>query len=114
MNHDLNQITDAEFDEFVSSSPLTIVDFTANWCPPCRMMNPVYQEMAAKYGDKVQFLKVDGDENPIVMQRYSVQSLPTFAFFQNGEFVNRIIGARPKGQFEAEIQAFIERAAVAA
>lgn len=114
MIHDINQVTDAQFDEAITVSPLTIVDFTANWCPPCRMMNPVYKGMAAKYGNQIQFLKVDGDDNPAVMQRYSIQSLPTFAFFQNGQIVKRFIGARPSGQFEAEIQAFVAQASVPA
>lgn len=114
MTHDVNHVTDAQFDEALAASPLTIVDFTANWCPPCRMMNPVYKDMAAKYGNQIQFLKVNGDDNPALIQRYSVKSLPTFAFFQDGQIVKRLIGARPSGQFEAEIQAFVEQALVAA
>jgi thioredoxin 1 len=114
MNHNVNHVTDAQFDDVIVTSPLTIVDFTANWCPPCRMMDPVYKEMAEKYGSQVQFLKVNGDDNPVLIQRYSIQSLPTFAFFQNGQMISRIIGARPAGQFEAEIQAFMEKVAVAA
>ena len=113
MTHNVNHVTDAQFDEALTTTPLTIVDFTANWCPPCRMMNPVYQEMAEKYGSQIQFLKVNGDDNPAVIQRYSVQSLPTFAFFHNGQIVKRVIGARPSGQFEAEIQAFMEQTTVA-
>ncbi len=112
MKTDVNHVTDAQFTEALAAGPLTIVDFTADWCPPCRMMDPVYKEMAATYGNQIQFLKVNSDDNPVVIQRYAVRSLPTFAFFKNGEFVKRLIGARPAGQFEVEIQAFVAETAV--
>jgi len=101
------KVNSETFEATIQGTPLTIVDFTADWCAPCRMMHPVYKQMAAKYGDKVAFVVVDTEENPDVIMRYGVQSLPTFTFFRNGEAVKRIVGARPGGKFDAEIQAFI-------
>ncbi|MCP5097088.1 MAG: thioredoxin family protein [Chloroflexi bacterium] len=111
--NNVNQVMSDSFDTAVAHTPLTIVDFTADWCPPCRMMHPVYQQMATKFGDQIQFLTVNGDENPELISRYSIQAFPTFAFFQDGQIVNRLIGARASGKFEVEIQAFINKTSVA-
>jgi thioredoxin 1 len=107
----MNKVIETSSDTFaatVQEMPLTIVDFTADWCPPCRMMQPVYRQMAEKYGDKVAFVSVDTETYPDILIRYGVQSLPTFTFFCEGEPVKRLVGARPSAKFEAEIQAFVE------
>ena len=105
--HKINQVTGETFEAAIQEAPLSIVDFTADWCAPCRMMHPVYKQMAEKFGDQIAFITVDTEENPDIIGRYGVQSLPTFTFFRNGEPVKRLIGARPGGKFEAEIQAFV-------
>lgn len=105
--NEIIQVNSQTVADTINDSPLTIVDFTADWCAPCRMMHPIFKQMAEKYGDQVSFITIDTEENPDIIVRYGVQSLPTFTFFRNGEAVKRLIGARPGGKFEAEIQAFV-------
>jgi thioredoxin len=101
------RITSDQFDGVVAKSSLVIIDFTANWCPPCRVMDPVFKQTAAKYGSRAQFLKVNSDENPELIARFSIQSLPTFLFLREGQVVDRLVGSRPGGEFESEIQEFL-------
>ncbi|WP_113700952.1 thioredoxin [Nonomuraea lactucae] len=88
-------LTTDNFDERVlrSDQPV-LVDFWAEWCPPCRMVAPVLEEIEADHGLAVG--KLNTDENPEIMARYGVMSLPTLLLFENGEPVRQIVGARPK------------------
>lgn len=82
-----NELADA-------ANKLVVVDFSASWCMPCKMIAPVFEEMALsdEYRDVV-FIKVDVDENPEVSQRYQVMAMPTFLFLKNGKVVDRFSGA---------------------
>lgn len=99
-------ITDDTFnDEVESSDELTMVDFWATWCGPCRMVAPVVEELASEYGEKgLRVGKVDVDENPGTAARFGVRSIPTILFFKGGEVVDRVVGAMPKGAFEQKIE----------
>lgn len=99
-------VTDATFPEEVESSDsLTMVDFWAVWCGPCRMVAPVVEELAAEYEEKgLRVGKVDVDDNPQTAARFGVRSIPTILFFKNGEVVDRVVGAMPKKAFEEKIQ----------
>jgi thioredoxin len=79
----------------LSSDRLVVVDFTASWCGPCRMIAPIYQQLAQEFGGKVTFLKVDVDAAPAVAQKFSVMSMPTFVFLKNkgSNVVSRFSGA---------------------
>jgi len=72
---------------------LTVVDFTATWCGPCKMIAPVFHELSNELGSRVQFVKVDVDENPEAAQKYGVSAMPTFLFIKGGEEVDRLMGA---------------------
>lgn len=100
-------VNDQTFDETMQDTEYAIVDFTADWCPPCQMMHPIYQQMAEKYGAQIKFLEVDSERSPQLVVRYSIQAMPTFTLFKNGEPVQRLVGSRPGRKFEAEIQDFI-------
>lgn len=100
-------VNDQTFDETLQDTEYAIVDFTADWCPPCKMMHPIYQQMAQKYGEQVKFLEVDSEQSPQLVVRYSIHAMPTFTLFKNGEPVQRLVGARPGSKFAAEIEAFI-------
>ncbi len=93
------------FDEALATTtgPL-LVDFTAEWCPPCKLMVPVLDELAAERAGRLTIAKVDVDAEPEVAARYGVQSMPTMIVFVDGEQVGRFVGARPKRQLEADIE----------
>jgi len=99
-------ITDAEFDEVISSSEPVLVDFWAEWCGPCRMIAPILEEIAAEH-DKITIAKLNIDENPQAPGRYDVMSIPTMIVFQDGVEKKRIVGARPKAAMMQELAEFI-------
>jgi thioredoxin 1 len=99
--------TDDRFTADVLESDLpVVVDFTASWCPPCRLMKPVLEELAAERED-LRFVELDVDANQAIAARYGVLSMPTFMVFRNGEPVRTIIGARPKRRFAAELSEIV-------
>ena len=90
-------VTDATFDEEVLASDTPVlVDFWATWCPPCRMIAPILDEIAVEYAGKLTIAKLDYDANQAVPARFGVLGLPTLLLFKNGEVVQQIVGAKPK------------------
>ncbi len=75
---------------------MTVVDFWAPWCAPCRMVAPVIESLAEEYDGKVSFAKVNVDEVPSVASKYGIRSIPTIGIFKNGEAINGVVGAVPK------------------
>ena len=101
-------VTDATFEaEVLKSSKPVIVDYWAEWCGPCRMIAPVLEEIAAEYGEKINVVKLNVDENPAVAQRYQILAIPTLNVFQNGEVVKQIKGAKPKAALLKDLAEFI-------
>ena len=91
------EITDANFEqEVVNSATLTLVDFWATWCGPCRKLAPVIDELAKEFEGKVKFVKIKADENTDTAQRYSITGVPYLMIFKNGEPVERIVNIVPK------------------
>jgi len=89
--------------EVIKNDKLTIVDFWAEWCGPCKMIAPVLEELAAKFAGEVKFTRLNGDDNMATAQVYGIHSIPTLLFFNNGKPVDTVIGALPKSQLEARI-----------
>lgn len=101
-------VTDKTFDSEALSFPgPVIVDCWAPWCGPCRMVAPVLEQLASEYTGRVRFAKLNVDENPMIASRYSIQSIPTMLLFINGEIVNTLIGALPKGEIERSLKALL-------
>ena len=101
-------LTDATFDEQVhGASRPVLVDVWAEWCPPCRAMEPVLEAIAEEYGDQVEVCKINGDEHPGVVARFGVMGFPTLLVFDQGELVDRLVGARGKRQLLENLAAFI-------
>ncbi|PHU02697.1 Thioredoxin H2 [Capsicum chinense] len=84
------------FDSLKDANKLVIIDFTATWCGPCKYMDPVIIDFAAKYTD-VEFVKIDVDELVDVAQEYEVQAMPTFVLIKKGKVVDKIVGADKDG-----------------
>lgn len=107
-NGKLITVTDSDFAEKVENSKgLTIVDFWAAWCGPCRIIAPVLEQLAEEYEGKVTIAKLDVDTNVQTSARFGVRSIPTLIFFKDGEVVETVVGAVPKQQIERRIQAHL-------
>jgi len=97
------ELTDETFESEVAKNRLTVVDFWAPWCGPCRMMAPVVDGLAKDYAGKAVFGKLNVDENVSVPTKYQIMSIPTLLVFKNGKLVDRITGAIPRGMLEPRI-----------
>ncbi|MFA5449506.1 MAG: thioredoxin [Clostridia bacterium] len=98
MNDKVKNLTDADFDATIKSDKVTLVDFWATWCPPCKMLAPIIDSVASEIGDKVNIAKVDIDRSPSISSRYRVMSVPTMIIFKDGEVMERMAGVRQKPQ----------------
>lgn len=98
----IDTVTDAEFTERVLGSPLPVlVEFTASWCPPCRMIAPVLAELAGELAGRVEIVALDVDESPRTAAAAGVLGMPTLSLYRGGEVVAQVTGARPKGAIRA-------------
>jgi len=99
------EVTDVTFDEQVAKSEgVTVVDFWAPWCGPCRMVGPVIEELAGEYEGKVRFAKMNVDDSPTTAGAFGIRSIPTIAFFRDGEPVGGVVGAYPKEALQQVIE----------
>ncbi|MFD7714141.1 thioredoxin family protein [Streptomyces sp. NPDC059785] len=98
------EVTDDDFEtEVVGAELPVLVEFTADWCPPCRQMGPVLSDLAREEGDRLKVVQLDVDTNPRTTLAYGVLSMPTFLVFRAGEPVKSMVGARPKRRLLEEL-----------
>ena len=101
-------VTDASFGtDVLNADKPVIVDFWAEWCGPCRKLGPIHVEISVEYGDKVDVVKVNVDDNPAIAAEYGITSIPAVYLFSGGEVKNTVIGAKPKQFFEKEFEAVL-------
>ena len=101
----LTLTTDATFDaDVLHGSTPVLVDFTADWCPPCKMVAPVLEQIAEDEAGRLTVVSLDVDENPLTTMKYGVLSMPTLALFVNGEIVAQMVGARPRVAIMRELE----------
>ncbi len=100
------EFTDANFQtEVLDSDKLTVIDFWAEWCGPCRAIGPIIEELSKDYDGKANVGKVNVDHNPQVSMNYGITSIPAILFIKGGKVVDKQIGAVPKSVLDKKIQA---------
>ncbi|HEY2584367.1 MAG TPA: thioredoxin [Tepidisphaeraceae bacterium] len=98
-------VTDANFEQFISSPKPALVDFWATWCPPCRAIAPTLEQLAAEANGRYVIGKLDVDQNQRTPARYSIEGIPTLLIFKDGKLVDRLVGAHPKQTIAQRLQA---------
>lgn len=102
------EFTDGNFKaSALESDKLSVVDFWAEWCGPCRMVAPIIDELSGEYGERATIGKLNVDHNPEVSMKYGVRSIPTILFIKNGEVVDKHVGTASKASLVAKIDALI-------
>ncbi|HEX8190617.1 MAG TPA: thioredoxin [Pyrinomonadaceae bacterium] len=105
-------VDDAGFErEVLQSNVPVVLDFWAEWCPPCRALAPTFEELAKQYEGRVRFLKLNVDENQQVPQRFGIKGIPTLVFFDGGREVERVVGASSKSALERVVEKYVKVAA---
>lgn len=105
------EVTEQNFAEVTGGAGLSMVDFWAVWCGPCRMVAPIVEQLADEYQGKVTVGKLDVDSNQRIATQYNVRSIPTILFFQDGKVVDQVIGAVPRPALESKIRHHLNGAA---
>jgi thioredoxin 1 len=99
------EVTDADFaTEVEGAEGLAIVDFWAVWCGPCRMVAPIVEQLAGEYAGRLKVTKLDVDANQRTASRFNVRSIPSILFFKDGQLVDTVVGAVPRGVLEGKVK----------
>lgn len=104
----VKEINDKNFqEEVLNTESTTVVDFWASWCGPCKMLSPVIDELSQELKGKVEFVKVNVDENPLASSQFRIASIPTVMVFKGGKVVETLVGFRPKQSIKTAIERHI-------
>ena len=104
---EVRPVSDADFADTVERAHLSVVDFSAEWCPPCRLVTPILESLAREYASRIRVSILDVDANPVTSTRFRIRSLPTVLFFRDGVVVDRIVGAAPRNAFQQKFDALL-------
>ncbi len=98
---------EAELDALLAAEPLFVVDCTATWCGPCKLVAPMMDELAEDYADRAKVFKLDVDVNKPIARRFEVKSIPAVMIFKQGELVEKVVGAKPYTEYTATLEKFL-------
>lgn len=99
MSDTINHVSDSSFDsDVLKSSTPVLVDFTATWCGPCKMIAPILDQVAGEYSDRVKIVKLDVDDNQATAAKFGIRGVPTLMLFKSGQAVQTKVGAMSKSQ----------------
>jgi thioredoxin 1 len=105
MSENVGEVTDSEFEnQVLKSEKPVMIDFWAPWCGPCKAIGPVIEELAGSFGDQIQFMKCNVDDNPVTPGKYGIKAIPTLIFFKDGNVVDQITGMVAKSKLEESIK----------
>jgi thioredoxin 1 len=100
----LYDLGDSSFDKFLEYKKDIAVDFYADWCGPCKIMSPIFDEVAKEISPKVTFAKVNVDDSPNMAEKFSIMGVPTVLYFKNSGLVDKTVGAIPKNAFRNKVK----------
>ena len=100
-------IHEAEFEAVTKQNKLVLVDFFATWCGPCKMLGPVLEELAGDFGDQIEIVKIDVDQDGDLAMRFGIMPVPTMQLYKNGQLVETLQGFQPKPQLANVFQKYI-------
>jgi thioredoxin 1 len=98
---------ETKFKDSLRKQGVTLVEFGAVWCPPCKVLLPILDIMDSEYEGKVSIMKVDCDDSPAIATEYGIMSMPTVIIFHNGEPVDKLVGLRPKDVYKKAIERYL-------
>jgi thioredoxin 1 len=104
MSGKVEVITDEGFDKFIKQDRLVVIDCWAPWCGPCKALAPKIEELSVEMADKVAFGKLNTDENENVPTKFNISAIPTVLIFKNGNYIDRMVGLRPKEAMKQAIE----------
>ena len=96
----MEKITDNNFEEIINGEKPVLIDFYTEWCPPCKMLSPIIEEIQKEFEGKIEVFKMDIDQNPVSADRFQIDRIPMVVLFNKGEIKSSFIGFREKGDIE--------------
>ncbi|MDZ4877161.1 MAG: Thioredoxin [Chroococcidiopsis cubana SAG 39.79] len=98
---------ETEFNTLLKTEPVLVVDCTATWCGPCKLIAPLIDQLAQEYGDRARVLKLDLDANQPIAKRFSIRSIPAVMLFKQGELVETLVGVKPYEEFSSAVAKYL-------
>jgi thioredoxin 1 len=98
---------ETEFDSLMTTETLLVVDCTATWCGPCKLVAPLIDKLADDYSDRAKILKLDIDNNKPIAKRFGLRSIPAVMFFKQGELVETLVGVKPYAEFSDAVEKYL-------
>ena len=103
----VTKVPESEFETLLKTEDLLVVDFTATWCGPCRVVAPLMEQLSQEYQDQIKVIKIDVDKDKPLAKKYEVRTIPTVLYFKNGELVETIKGVSPYEDFSKAVKSHI-------